>query len=212
VDDTQLVGADQRARQLAGDEQGAAQGQRPLFLLQRRPQLLALDILEHEEEAALIEAPVVVGGGDVGVVKVRGGHRFALKARQHRRVAHHIGAQDLERHPLADAGVIDEVDCSHAALTQEPLYFIATRHRGADQRGRWLAGLRGRGERRDRLGLRDNRGRRGRDGLGLSGISRRRRRDHWGLRGRRRRDRLGRSGSCGRRGRDLLGLCGISGR
>ena len=81
MDDTQLVGADQRARQLAGDEQGAALGQRPLFLLQRRPQLLALDILEHEEEAALIEAPVVVGGGDVGVVKVRGGHRFALKAR-----------------------------------------------------------------------------------------------------------------------------------
>ena len=142
MDDPQLVGADQGAGQLPADEQGARQGKRSLLLLQGRPQLLALHILEHQEEAALIEAPIVVGGGDVGVVKVGGGHRLALKARQHRRVAHHVGAQHLERHPLADARVVDKVYGTHAALPEEPLDLVASNESRANQRRGSLGRLR----------------------------------------------------------------------
>ena len=97
----------------------------------RRPsvvaQALAFDVLEHEEERAVLELAEVGRGGDVRVLDVRGGHRLALEARDDLGHARHLGVEHLDRDALAHERVLGRVDRAHAALAEERVDAVAIR-------------------------------------------------------------------------------------
>ena len=79
-------------------------------------QRVPLDVLEDEEERAVLEHAEVGRGGDVRVVDVRGGQRLALEARDDLGQAAHLRVKHLHREALAHVGVLGLVDRAHAPL------------------------------------------------------------------------------------------------
>ena len=95
VHDVARVRARERRGDLARDVERAPSVERPARDL--GAQALALDVLEHEEERAVLELAEVGGGRDVRVLDVRRGHRLALEARDDLRALRVLGGAGPSR-------------------------------------------------------------------------------------------------------------------
>ena len=98
--------------------------------------LLPFDELEREEERAVVELAEVGGGGDVGVIDVRGGHRFALEARHDLGEMAHLLVKHLHREPLSHVRVLGLVDRAHAPLAEQTLDTVTPADGLPDERRR----------------------------------------------------------------------------
>ena len=132
VDDPERVRAEERPGDLRGDVERAAELEAPPG--ERVAERVPLDELEDEEERAVLELPEVRRRGHVGVVDVRRGHRFALEAGHHFRLAAHLGVKHLHREPLPHVGVLGFVHRAHTPLAEQAIDSVATAQHRADER------------------------------------------------------------------------------
>ena len=71
---------------------------------------------------------------DVRVRQHRGALGLAVEALGQRRVAGHGAVQHLERHLLAEVGLLGQVDAAHGAGAEQPLDAELLRQQATDQR------------------------------------------------------------------------------
>ena len=91
-------------------------------------QRLAFQMLEHEEERALIVADVVQRA-DVRMVQAADRARFALESIAERRVAGKLLGQDLDRHQPIQARVDSAIHFAHATRADGRIDAIRTQER-----------------------------------------------------------------------------------
>jgi hypothetical protein len=98
--------------------------------------LLPFDVLEDQEERAVIEISEVGRRSDVGVLDVGGGHGLALEPGDDFGQAAHLRVKDLEGEALVHVGMLGQVDRTHATLADDALDPIAATQNDADERSR----------------------------------------------------------------------------
>ena len=84
----------------------------------------ALDVLHHEEKAAVGLAEVV-DPHEVLVLQLGADPRLALEPRDRPRIVDPLRGQDLQRHPAVEPGVPGQVDAAHPPLADQLQEHIA---------------------------------------------------------------------------------------
>jgi len=117
VNDSDPMSGGQRVDDLACDGDGLVDGHRAGR--QAIAQALAFHQLHHEIDDAVIRVPEIGNVHDVRVADFV--DRFGLleKARDEARIGAQVRAQHLDGHPLADHGVLGQIDRTHASLSQD---------------------------------------------------------------------------------------------
>ena len=108
----------QRARHLVQDGDRAQQLEAPLSL-QDAVERLALQVLHHEEDRAVVRLAEVGDVDDVGVVDEARGARLAQEALDRLLAAAVAVVEDLHRHLFTDVDVLGAVDDAHAAAPHD---------------------------------------------------------------------------------------------
>jgi hypothetical protein len=114
--DAFLVRGVERVADLRDDVNGAADRQRS-FSFDQRLEVSSVEILEHHEERAVVEAAHIGHFHDVRMADRRRCDRFVVKAANDARVRRELRVQALERHALSNQkmlGLVDDADSTFA--------------------------------------------------------------------------------------------------
>ena len=144
MNDARPVDCLKRPAYLNCDQQGLFHRHRSVAFNQGF-QVDAVDKLHDEEEIALFRRATVGHVHYVGVPDLRRCQGFALKAAGQFTLAPFRATRDLDRHALANAGVVAFIHAPHGAFTDTPAHVVAVAQNFSDQgivlRGRTVAQL-----------------------------------------------------------------------
>ena len=115
MNDADPVGGGQRVDDLAGRRDGLVDGHGALGVESGRAGS-GLPQLHHEVDDAVLGVAEIRDVDDVGMADLVDRLGFLEEARNQPRIGAEIRAQHLHRHPLANHGVLGQVDRPHAAF------------------------------------------------------------------------------------------------
>jgi hypothetical protein len=132
VHDAARMGGPERATDLHGDGD-AALGREGALALELVRQVVPLEVLHGQKEAAVLQAAEVEDIEHVRVLDARGADRFLLEAEDDVRLRRILRSEDLERHLLFDGFVLGQVHLTHAAFAELAQHAEAARYERVDQ-------------------------------------------------------------------------------